>query len=92
MGVKIDTLKCTGCGACTYVCPAGVLLVEDMKCRVSEGCISCGACVDACAFQAITLEDKQNKIRESKRGEATIALKSFPLRRRRRGHMGRGRR
>lgn len=59
MGVKIDTLRCTGCGACTYVCPVGVLAVEDMKCRVKEGCISCGECVDACSWQAITLQNKK---------------------------------
>lgn len=58
MGVKIDTLKCTGCGACVYVCPVGVLSIEDMKCRVAEGCISCGLCVDWCNWQAITLENK----------------------------------
>ncbi len=62
MGVKIDPLKCTGCGACTYVCPVGVLMVEDdMKCHVSEGCISCGLCVDRCSWQAITLADKPDK-------------------------------
>jgi ferredoxin len=58
MGVKIDTLRCVGCGACTFVCPVGVLLVEDMKCRVHEGCISCGLCVDRCHWQAITLLDE----------------------------------
>jgi ferredoxin len=62
MGVKIDTLKCTGCGACTYECPVGVLVVEDMKCRVKEGCISCGKCVERCHWQAITLlKDKTGK-------------------------------
>ena len=61
MGVKIDTLKCVGCGACTFVCPVGVLLVEDMKCRVREGCISCGLCVDQCHWQAITLIDETTK-------------------------------
>ncbi len=59
MGVKIDVLRCVGCGACTYVCPVGVLAVEDMKCRVKEGCISCGACVEMCHWQAITLQNKK---------------------------------
>ena len=62
MTVKIDRLKCTGCEACTVVCPVGVLMVEDdMKCHVSEGCISCGRCVDRCSWQAITLEEKPDK-------------------------------
>jgi len=62
MGIKIDTLKCNGCGACTLVCPVGVLMVEDdMKCHVGEGCISCGLCVDRCSWQAIAMEDKPNK-------------------------------
>ena len=55
MAVKIDTLKCIGCGACTFVCPVEVLEVEDMKCRARDGCISCGKCVAACSWEAITL-------------------------------------
>ena len=55
MSVKIDPLKCIGCGACTFVCPVEVLEVEDMKCRVKDGCISCGKCVPACSWEAITL-------------------------------------
>jgi ferredoxin len=61
MGVAIDTLKCTGCGACTLVCPVMVLEVIDMKCRVSEGCISCGQCVEVCNWRAITLEKPAKK-------------------------------
>jgi ferredoxin len=65
MGVKIDPLRCTGCGQCTLICPVGVLRVEDMKCQVSEGCISCGECMARCYWQAITLEgrpgDKKKK-------------------------------
>jgi NAD-dependent dihydropyrimidine dehydrogenase PreA subunit len=64
MGVKVDTLKCTGCGACTFVCPVGVLAVVDMKCRVEEGCISCGQCVERCHWQAITLIDEPTKKKE----------------------------
>jgi electron transfer flavoprotein alpha subunit len=68
MGIKIDTLRCTGCGACTLICPAGVLMVEDdMKCHVSEGCTSCGLCLDSCSWQAITLEEKPPKNRAPKK-------------------------
>jgi NADH-quinone oxidoreductase subunit F/NADP-reducing hydrogenase subunit HndC len=61
MGVKIDTTKCTGCGACTFVCPVGVLEMIDMKCRVNPGCISCGKCFNECNFMAITLEKEPKK-------------------------------
>jgi ferredoxin len=42
-----------------------VLLVEDMKCRVEDGCISCGLCVDQCHWRAITLVDDKTKKRKS---------------------------
>jgi ferredoxin len=61
MGVKIDTLKCTGCGACVLVCPVEVLEVIDMKCRVKKGCISCGKCIEVCGWMAITLEKDRKK-------------------------------
>jgi NAD-dependent dihydropyrimidine dehydrogenase PreA subunit len=61
MAVTIDTLKCTGCGACTFVCPVEVLEVIDMKCRVKEGCISCGKCVPVCNWEAITLIKEPKK-------------------------------
>lgn len=61
MGVKVDTLRCTGCGACTFECPVGVLSIVDMKCHVDEGCISCGKCVDLCHWRAITFEEEPAK-------------------------------
>jgi len=61
MGVRIDTLRCNGCGACVPVCPVGALEVIDMKCRVGEGCTSCGQCLDTCQWRAITLEDEPAK-------------------------------
>jgi electron transfer flavoprotein alpha subunit len=65
MGIRVDLLKCVGCGVCIYVCPVSVLYIEDMKCRVKEGCISCGKCLDTCHWQAITLEDRQPKGKSS---------------------------
>jgi ferredoxin len=58
MAVKIDRLKCIGCGACTFVCPVEVLEIEDMKCKANPGCISCGQCVTACTWDAITLVEE----------------------------------
>jgi caffeyl-CoA reductase-Etf complex subunit CarE len=56
MGVIIDTLKCTGCGNCTFLCPVGALVIEDLKCRVGESCTSCGVCIENCSFKAIKPE------------------------------------
>jgi ferredoxin len=58
MGIKIDKLKCVGCGACLPYCPVGVLYIDDMKCQATEGCTSCGACVDVCTFRALSLEEE----------------------------------
>ena len=57
---RIDTLKCTGCGECTYQCPAGALEVIDMKCRVKEDCTGCGECLAVCNWKAITLEEEKD--------------------------------
>jgi MinD superfamily P-loop ATPase len=51
----VDVTRCTGCGACVEVCPAGAIaLLVDGKARVDEeACTGCGACVDACPEGAI---------------------------------------
>ena len=67
MDIKIDPLKCTGCGTCTYLCPVGVLSVVDTKCRVDEGCISCGNCVEICPFKAVSIGDPIMKKRAGKK-------------------------
>jgi NAD-dependent dihydropyrimidine dehydrogenase PreA subunit len=66
MTVKIDTLKCIGCGACTFICPVEALEVVDMKCRVSDKCIDCNKCVTACSWEAITPGEKSAKKKGSK--------------------------
>ena len=64
-GVKIQSLsqdvtrneeKCTSCGACITVCPAGAFHT-DPKTRFvifdNEKCIACGACIPACPPRAM---------------------------------------
>ena len=40
--------KCTGCGACTKICPTGIDLAHDDFLTVSD-CIQCTRCVRVCA-------------------------------------------
>jgi ferredoxin len=56
--VYVNVARCTGCGACVDVCPAGAIhLVEDEAGRCAEidqeVCRRCAACVEACPEQAI---------------------------------------
>ncbi len=48
--------RCTSCGACITVCPAGAFEVEPKSRHVSfynEKCIACGLCIKACPPRAM---------------------------------------
>jgi len=63
--LSIDPQNCTGCGACTKVCPAGAITQQD---QILEGkkkayyvldqskCIKCFACIEKCKFDAVKEE------------------------------------
>ena len=57
--VEIDLEKCTGCGFCTKVCPAGALVLEDKKPKMVplgiNECMSCGDCMPICPVEAVTV-------------------------------------
>ena len=52
---RIDTSKCTGCGACVRACPVGAIGGEVKKAHSikEELCTRCGLCMDSCPFEAI---------------------------------------
>ncbi len=39
--------KCTKCGVCLKVCPAGAITIEP-KLRISKACTRCGKCIESC--------------------------------------------
>jgi NAD-dependent dihydropyrimidine dehydrogenase PreA subunit len=64
-GVKIESLsqdvtrneeRCTSCGACITICPAGAFELEPGTRLVifnNEKCIACGLCIPACPPRAM---------------------------------------
>ncbi len=66
-GVRIQSLghdivrnedRCTHCGACVSVCPAGAFEVEPKTQRVifqNEKCLACELCIKACPPRAMAL-------------------------------------
>ena len=55
--LKLDAALCSGCGACTLVCPHGVMTMNGRKVQVidHDGCMECGACMNNCPTGAINL-------------------------------------
>ncbi len=58
MPAKVDEETCTACGACSEVCPADAITVEDSAKVDPELCTECGACTEECPLEAITLEEQ----------------------------------
>jgi len=51
----VDLEKCTGCGICVDVCPAGAIEVNQQAVINDEACTGCAACVSECPNEAIIL-------------------------------------
>jgi ferredoxin len=66
-GVRIQSLsqnvirneeRCTHCGACVAICPAGAFLLDPVTRRVDfydDKCLACGICLSACPPRAMEL-------------------------------------
>ncbi|MBU2617347.1 MAG: 4Fe-4S dicluster domain-containing protein [Euryarchaeota archaeon] len=53
--------KCTGCGLCARVCPAGAFSIDKEEKRVRiwiSRCVFCSQCVDACPAGLLRMTDE----------------------------------
>ena len=59
--IKIDEVKCTGCGLCIPNCPEGAIQIIDGKARLISDlfCDGLGACIGHCPEDAITVEERE---------------------------------
>jgi MinD superfamily P-loop ATPase len=53
----VDAARCTGCGDCVAVCPAGCLAMRGVLPWLPRpaDCVSCGACAVVCPADAVQL-------------------------------------
>ncbi len=56
--LKIDTIKCVGCGVCTQICPMANLYIDNQKAVHKGKCTMCYRCISNCPKKAITLLGK----------------------------------
>jgi hypothetical protein len=63
MSPRINSVKCTACGACVKWCPADTISLVDGKAFIhKENCIGCGECFAVCAFGAVLFDWKRESL------------------------------
>ena len=55
--LKLDALKCVGCGMCEVVCPHRIFKIRNKKAIIcdKDRCIESGACANNCPAGAISV-------------------------------------
>lgn len=57
--LKINSLKCIGCGLCERLCPMSNIVVKNGIAVSSDKCTMCYRCISKCSQKAITLLGKK---------------------------------
>jgi len=59
----VDKTRCTGCGICVNICPAGAISLKNGKAEIDMNkCIRCKKCHEACPKNAIR-HDSEKKVK-----------------------------
>lgn len=75
MSPVVHTDKCTGCGECEIVCPAGAIHLENNKSVVdSAKCIGCASCLAVCPTMAMFIDFEASDKAQQKIGEYCLAV------------------
>ena len=56
----VDAGKCTGCGICEDICPAGAISVEEIAKVDPKRCTGCGSGIAQCPSGALVLRSVRN--------------------------------
>ncbi|MCQ2736494.1 MAG: 4Fe-4S binding protein, partial [bacterium] len=72
--IKIDSEKCTGCGACVSACHEGAIKMNNGKAflALEHHCDGLGDCLPACPSGAISFEERE--------APALVSLAVLPVR------------
>ena len=69
--MKVDVLKCIGCGFCVRDCPLEAVRLVKKKAVIQDHCTQCGACLKVCEQDALT--------RDSVPAPGTVTCDACPI-------------
>ena len=76
-GIAAEPEKCTGCGACSWVCPMGNIRIADGKAVIGDSCATCLACFHWCPNEAIWMSRQEGIERRSKYHHPDVRLEDI---------------
>jgi len=80
---ELDTDKCIGCGGCAAVCPARLIMIQDIDQNTRrivwllERCTFCGRCAEVCPEDAITMTKRFELSTDSGREDMEVECEVF---------------